>query len=145
MTKEFSSIVELKSIREQKSRLSERENELSSPILTDFSLIPELYSWFKELLAGMACPPNPESVTQRKKFLFIVLFLFAPSVLAGGRLPNGIRAEIAGVFPYVSPCVISNNIADVSFIYQQYKDFRQDIDYIYTEIVKRLRVKGLIE
>ena len=78
MTKEFSSIVELKSIREQKSRLSERENELSSPILTDFSLIPELYSWFKELLAGMACPPNPESVTQRKKFLFIVLFLFAP-------------------------------------------------------------------
>ena len=31
MTKEFSSIVELKSIREQKSRLSERENELSSP------------------------------------------------------------------------------------------------------------------
>ena len=144
MTKEFSSIVELKSIREQKSRLSERENELSSPILTDFSLIPELYTWFKELLAGMACPPNPESVTQRKKFLFIVLFLFAPSVLAGGRLPNGIRAEIAGVFPDVSPCVISNNIADVSFIYQQYKDFRQDIEYLYTEIVKRLQNKGLI-
>ena len=43
MTKEFSSIVELKSIREQKSRLSEREQELSSPILTDFSLIPEIY------------------------------------------------------------------------------------------------------
>ena len=133
MTKEFSSIVELKSIREQKSRLSERENELSSPILTDFSLIPELYTWFKELLAGMACPPNPESVTQRKKFLFIVLFLFAPSVLAGGRLPNGIR------------CVISNNIADVSFIYQQYKDFRQDIEYLYNQILERLKVKGLIK
>lgn len=144
MTKEFSSIVELKSIREQKSRLSEREQELASPILTDLSLIPEIYDWFKELLAGMDCPPNPESVTQRKKFLFIVLFLFAPSVLAGGRLPNGIRAEIAGVFPDVSPCVISNNIADVSFIYQQYKDFRQDIDYLYAEIVKRLRDKGLI-
>lgn len=97
MTKEFSSIVELKSIREQKSRLSEREQELASPILTDLSLIPEIYDWFKELLAGMDCPPNPESVTQRKKFLFIVLFLFAPSVLAGGQLPNGIRAEIAGV------------------------------------------------
>lgn len=145
MTKEFSSIVELKSIREQKSRLSEREQELSLPILTDFSLIPELYSWFKELLAGMACPPNPESVTQRKKFLFIVLFLFAPSVLAGGRLPNGIRAEIAGVFPDVSPCVISNNIADVSFIYQQYKDFRQDIEYLYSQIIERLKVKGLIK
>lgn len=145
MTKEFSSIVELKSIREQKSRLSERENELSTPMLDDLLLIPELYSWFRELLAGMACPPNPESVTQRKKFLFIVLFLFAPSVLAGGRLPNGIRAEIAGVFPDVSPCVISNNIADVSFIYQQYKDFRQDIEYLYNQIIERLKNKGLIK
>lgn len=145
MTKEFSSIVELKSIREQKSRLSEREQELSLPILTDLSLIPEIYGWFKEVFSEVDCPPNPESVTQRKKFLFIVLFLFAPSVLAGGRLPNGIRAEIAGVFPDVSPCVISNNIADVSFIYQQYKDFRQDIEYLYNQILERLKVKGLIK
>ena len=145
MTKEFSSIVELKSIREQKSRLSEREQELSSPVLTDFNLITEVYSWFKEILSDTGCSPNIESVTQRKKFLFIILFLFAPSVLAGGRLPNGIRAEIARVFPDVSPCVISNNIADVSFIYQQYKDFRQDIEYLYNQILERLKVKGLIK
>lgn len=145
MTKEFSSIVELKSIREQKSRLSEREQELSLPILTDLSLIPEIYDWFKEVLSGMDYPSNPESVTQRKKFLFIVLFLFAPSVLAGGRLPNGIRAEISGVFPDVSPCVISNNIADVSFIYQQYKDFRQDIEFIYNQVLEKLKIKGLIK
>ncbi len=145
MSKEFSSIVELKSIREQKSRLSEREQELSLPILTDLSLIPEIYGWFKEILSGMDCPPNLDSATQRKKFLFIVLFLFAPSVLAGGRLPNGVRAEISGVFQDVSPCVISNNIADVSFIYQQYKDFRQDIEYLYNLIVERLKAKGLIK
>ena len=145
MTKEFSSIVELKAIREQKSRLSEREQELSTPMLTDFALIPEIYSWFKEILSQLDCPPNFESVTQRKKFLFIVLFLFAPSVLAGGRLPNGIRAKIAGVFPDVSPCVISNNIADVSFIYQQYKDFRQDIEFIYNQLLERLKIKGVIK
>ena len=137
--------MELKAIREQKSRLSEREQELSSPALCDTSLIPQIYSWFKEILSDTGCPPNIEIVTQRKKFLFIVLFLFAPSVLAGGRLPNGIRAEIAGVFPDVSPCVISNNIADVSFIYQQYKDFRQDIEYLYNKILERLKVKGLIK
>lgn len=145
MTKKFSSIVELKAIREQKSRLSEREQELSAPMLTDFTLIPEIYSWFKEILSQSDCPPNFESVTQRKKYLFIVLFLFTPSVLAGGRLPNGIRSEIASVFPDVSPCVISNNIADVSFIYQQYKDFRQDIEFIYNQILERLKVKGVIK
>ena len=145
MTKEFSSIMELKSIREQKSRLSEREQELSLPILTDFSLIPEIYSWFREILTGMDCPPNPESVTQRKKFLFIILFLFAPSVLAGGRLSNGVRAALSEVFNDLSPCVISNNLSDVVFIYQQYKDFRQDIEYLYNKILERLKAKGLIK
>lgn len=145
MTKEFSSIVELKSIREQKSRLSERETELSSPILTDLKLIPEIYAWFKEIHSTTNKHINSDNVSQRKKFLFIVLFLFAPSVLAGGRVPNGIRSEIARVFPDVSPCVISNNITDVSFIYQQYKDFRHDIEYLYNQILERLKVKDLIK
>lgn len=144
MGKEFSSIIELRTIREQKSRLSERENELSSPILSDIYLLPEVYSLFCDTLEERDCAPKIDSVYQRKKFLFISLFLFAPSVLAGGRLPNGIRAELSKIFPDVSPCVISNNISDVVFIYQQYKDFRQDIDYLYAEIVKRLRDKGLI-
>lgn len=140
MTKEFSSIVELRSIRDQKSKLSERETELSLPLLTDISLIPEIYLWFNEF-----APVSKDAVLQRKKFLFIILFLFAPSVLAGGRLPNGIRAEISKVFPGVSPCVISNNITDVSFIYQQYKDFRQDIEYLYNRILERLKFKELIK
>ena len=144
MGKEFSSIIELMAIREQKSRLSERENELASPILSDASMISDVYSMFCKVLSERDCPPRTDNVYQRKKFLFIALFLFAPSVLAGGRLPNGIRAELARIFPDVSSCVISNNIADVSFIYQQYRDFRQDIEYLYTEIMNRLREKGLI-
>ena len=145
MTKEFSSIMELKAIREQKSRLSEREQELSSPILTDLSLIPDIYSWFNDIVAETDSPSNPDGVMQRKKFLFIVLFLYAPSSLAGERLPNGIRAEIAKVFPDVSPCVISNNIADVSFIYQQYKNFRQDIESIYRRIMEKVQAKEYIK
>lgn len=144
MTKEFSSIIELKAIREQKSRLSERERELSSALLQDTSLIPEIYSWFKDIVAETDHSQNPDGVMQRKKFLFIVLFLYAPSSLAGGRLPN-IRAELANVFPDVSPCVISNNIADVSFIYQQYRNFRQDIEYIYNQVLERLKIKGVIK
>lgn len=144
MVKEFSVVSELKAIREQKSRLSERENELSAPVLSDLELIPVIYEWFKEVLSEMAFPPQVECITQRKKFLFIVLFLFSPSVLAGGRMPNGVRKSLEEVFPNVKPCTISNNLADVVFLYQQYKDFRQDIEYIYTKIVSRLKFKGLI-
>lgn len=141
MVKEFSSIVELKSIREQKSRLSERENELAQPMLTDLSMIPRIYEWFKDILSARDCPPRLESVTQRKKFLFIILFLYSPSTLAGGRLQNGVRAALREVFPEVAPCVISNNISDITFIYQQYKDFRKDVEEIYEGIWRRLEAE----
>lgn len=141
MVKEFSSIVELKSIREQKFRLSERENELAQPLLTDLDMIPRIYEWFKDILSARDCPPRLESVTQRKKFLFIILFLYSPSTLAGGRLQNGVRAALRDVFPEIAPCVISNNIADITFIYQQYKDFRKDVEEIYEGI--RWRLEGI--
>lgn len=137
ITKEFSSITEIKNIREQKSRLSEREAELVSPILTNLEFIPYIYELFKNIVRTMNIPPR-EKIIQRKEFLFIILFLFVPSVLAGGRIPNGVRKSLEHVFPKVKPCTISNNIADVFFLYQQYKYFRSDINIIYKEMLKRL-------
>lgn len=137
ITKEFSSIAEIKNIREQKSRLSEREAELVSPILTNLESIPYIYELFKNIVRTMKIPPR-EKIIQRKEFLFIILFLFVPSVLAGGRIPNGVRKSLEHVFPKVKPCTISNNIADVFFLYQQYKYFRSDINIIYKEMLKRL-------
>lgn len=78
MTKDFSSIMELKAIKEQQAKLSELENRLATPALHDFTQIAQLYECFKDILAERDFPPNIESVIQRKKFLFIVLFLFAP-------------------------------------------------------------------
>lgn len=137
ITKEFSSIAEIKNIREQKSRLSEREAELVSPILTNLESIPYIYELFKNIVRTMNIPSR-EKIIQRKEFLFIILFLFVPSVLAGGRIPNGVRKSLEHVFPKVKPCTISNNIADVFFLYQQYKYFRSDINIIYKEMLKRL-------
>ena len=144
MQKEFSAGVERKSIREQKPRLSEREQELSEPLLHDYSLIEEIYSWFKEMLSGLLLPPCVDSPTQRKKFIFIILFLYSPSALAGGKMKVGLRDKIAEVTGCTGS-LISHNCEDVTFFYQQYKSHRQDIDYIYTEIVNRLKVKGLIK
>ena len=119
-TKEFSSISELKHIREQKSRLSEREAELSVPVLDNISLIPQVYKWFVDISSQIKPDVSFDNVIQRKKFLYVALFLFAPSVLAGGRMPNGIRSELSNVFPDITPCVISNNIREAGFEYKQY-------------------------
>lgn len=138
MLKQFSSIMELKSIKELKSRLTKREAKLSTPLLTDMSRIPQIYDWFKEIISELNLQPNLESVTQRKKFLFVALLLFAPEVLAGGRLPTGLRAELTKLFPKISPYAISHNISDIAFLYQHYKKFRHDIELVYDGIIKKL-------
>lgn len=145
MVKEFSTISEIKSIREQKSRLSERERELSTPVLSDMSYIKEIYQWFCELNGERGCPGRNESAHQRKKFIFIILFLYAPSVLADGRTPIGLRDVIAEVTNMTDNTFISHNIKTVVVMFHHDKHFRHSIDYLYTEIINRLKIKGLIK
>ncbi len=140
----FSEISELKTIRDQKRRLSEREAELSNPILADLTFVPKVYEWFNEISGKRDCPPRKDSVKSRKQFIFIILFLYSPSVLAGGKMPKGLRKAITEAVNLHSESTISDNCADVVFLYQNYKDFRRDIDYLYSEILSRLKVEGLL-
>lgn len=140
----FNKIIRLRKIRIEKSELSEEENALILPMLSDKTLIREVYKTFVEILNERGCPPNIDSVTQRKKFIFIILYLFSPSSLAGGKMAAGLREEMSKVLDIQSKSTISDNCADVVFLYQNYGDFSRDIEYLYTEIVNRLKIKGLI-
>lgn len=135
----FSEIAEIKSIREQMARLSEREAELTAPALTDLDRIRTLYEWFKELQSERNCAPREGGVHQRKMFIFIVIFLYSPSTLAGGRMLKGLREELAIVLDMHNRETISNNCSSVVFMYNQYKYFRRDIEGLYIEIMKRVR------
>ena len=133
----FSNIFELKSIREQKYRLSERESEIAKPVLTDLGMIDTLYEWFKEIaLEGKELPKG--NVSQGKKFIFIILYLYSPTTLAGGKMRAGLREKLAEVFPIKEKSVVSNNTNNLVFSYQLYKYFRQDVERIYKEIILRL-------
>lgn len=135
----FSEIAEIKSIREQKSRLSEREKELTEPMLTDLNMIGQLYEWFKEILVSRNCPGRVDSVTQRKKFIFIVLYLYSPSTLAGGKIAVGLRDYLAITLGLKAPTGISNLCTNIMFLYDNYKNYRKDIEWIFTEITKRIK------
>lgn len=140
----FDKITRLKKIRIEKSKLSEEENNLTRPILSDKKLIYEIYKIFVDLQNERNCPPSLDSSTQRKKFIFIILYMFSPGTLAGGRIPKGLRKIFEEVFSNVNPCTISNNLKNVIFLYQHYKNLRQDIEYLYSEILNRLKFEGLI-
>ena len=134
----FSEIAEIKSIREQKSKLSEREKELTEPILTDLDMIGTLYRWFQELIFQKETF-RLGNVTQRKKFIFIILFLYSPSTLAGGKMMNGLRNKLAEVLGVSAQTAISDNRNNLVFSYQLYKYFRQDVDWIYGEMMERIK------
>ena len=134
----FSEIAEIKSIREQKSKLSEREKELTEPILTDLDMIGMLYRWFQEIISQKEIFRSG-NVTQRKKFIFIILFFFFLSTLAGGKMKNGLRDKLAEVLGVNAQTTISNNRNNLVFSYQLYKYFRQDVDWIYGEMMERIK------
>lgn len=138
MIQDFAIISELKSVREERIRLSAKEQELSEPMLDDYSLVGEIYEWFQEILSERTLPPRADSPLQRKKFIFIILFLYSPKTLAGDKMRIGLRDKIAEVTG-CTRTLISHNCEDVSFFYQQYKCHREDIDFLYVEIMNRLK------
>ena len=68
----FSEISELETIREQKSRLSARERELTTPVLSDVGFISTIYEWFKDLLKDRE-KSRRLLFEDREKFVFIIL------------------------------------------------------------------------
>ena len=144
MTTDFSIITELESVRQQKSHLSERERELSQPLLTSLHLIPTLFQWYCELQGHSGLPERRAGTRFRQKFIFIILFLYSPSALAGGKITKGVRDVLAEVLGFRSPTAISNLCVNVMFYYHNYKDYREDVDCLFTQILARIKINGLI-
>lgn len=138
MELEFEKIINLKNVRVEKSALSERELVLSKPLMTDRSLIKEIYTKFVEVLNERCMPPVSGSVLQRKKFIFIILYLYSPSALAGGKMQKGLRDDISNALGINSVSTISDNCSDVVFLYQNYSDFSKDIDDIFKAVMERI-------
>jgi predicted nucleic-acid-binding protein len=59
-------------------------------------------------------------------------------------MPRGLRDKIAESVNISDKTFISHNIETVVVLYNNYKGFRKDIEYIYSEIVSHLRDEGLI-
>lgn len=135
---DFSNIFKLKKTREQIARLQDQEKELMRPMFDDYGKIQKVYDVFREVLSERDCPPSHQSVYQRKKFLFIVLYLFAPGVLIGDYMPKGLRKVLSDTLDIKSETTISNNCEDIVFLFRNYKDFSSDINELYHEMIKRL-------
>lgn len=102
--------------------------EESAPFVHDQSFIKELHSIYK----GMC---KPETSTTRRAFVFVVLYLYNPSVFVGlKRIGSGFRRNLAKVMQ-CHPTVISHDYNSAYFLYEHYRSFRDIANEIYTRFI----------
>lgn len=140
----YDEISELRLLQSQKSRLLEKEAVLSAPLLTDTGYIRAICEWFGEIQAVSGMHHRLRSVHCRKQFILIVIFLYSPATLAGGRMLTGLRNKIAEAFDIRDVTFISHNIENIVFMYSNYKEFRSEVDHLFAGIMERLKREGIL-
>lgn len=105
------------------------DNELAtSPRLKDLALIPKIYEIFKGIKGGDI------TVNDRKEFIFVVIYLYAPQKLFGGKMPHGMRRAIANVAGITCASFISSTCAELLILYTTYDDFQQEVDRLLNKV-----------
>lgn len=131
-------IAALRTVREKVLELNNAMNELGRPILEDLSLLPRIHRIYQGLFSRRECPEKSSKVYHRQKFIFVALYLYSPKTLAGDRIRMGLRDKIAEVLGLSSGTPISESCSKIMFSYNNYRDFRRDVDIIYGDVVAEL-------
>lgn len=126
-----------------KKQLADVENKYLTPKITQCPDSGIKRIW---MLVNMICFNNPDinTITYSPKhyFLCVVAMIYSPRILAGSFLERGQRNIIAHTLK-LSPSHISNSITKVCNWLEYYRDFRDGVDYLYTEIINRIDTYGL--
>lgn len=107
-------------IKENQRALSKEEFSLSRATYNDYSQIRTIFDMFPDGQMNSA-------FIKRKEFLFVILLLYSPSALAGGRMRRGLR-EVIAVTVGCSCSNVSHDYQNVWFYYISYKKFREDVN-----------------
>ncbi len=131
-------VSKLQEVRKKMYELSELIDKLGDPILSDLDLLPKIYEIYTQLYARRGFAEGAKYVYNRKKFIFVVLYLYCPKALAGERMRTGLRKEISKLFNLGSSTPISDNSAGLMSQYYAYADFQTDVEILLDDIFEEL-------
>ena len=137
----------IREVRTKRDQIVSLQSELNislRPIITDVTLMSDIYKWYKEIYPIEYANSRDATTRFNLCFIFISLLLYSPQVLIGSKIKFGIRNELANILGY-SPCTISGYLQKVEFFYEKYKDYKDTIDFCYDIILSKLEIEGLIE
>ena len=106
-----------KDFEEDIKQTERKVQEALEPSFKDVNLLGEVYNRF---LSFVEKGKRVMDTNNRKKFLFIAVYLFCPSVLIGHTMPRGFRDRIKELIGAKSASTVSNDVANLLFIYNHY-------------------------
>lgn len=107
-------------------------DEVSEPLLFDYSLVPYLHEVFCEIVGE-----NKLYGELRDIFVFIVLYLYAPDKLCGGSVPSGLRKEVGSILGLHAFSVVSRIKEYALFRYETF--FHDEADRIFYLMIHRMQ------
>lgn len=135
----------LQKVRNKMLELSSKMDELGEPILEDLDLLPIIYETYLDFFRNRGWQDKANKVYHRQKLILIVLYLYSPRTLAGGKMRIGLRDKLTELFGLSAKTTISDNSAHAVHLYQHYRDFRRDVDLILTDVVNNLGDRIIIK
>lgn len=127
----------IKKIEQARTALREAfafNESVTYPKLNDLALIPQIYELFEKMKGGKI------KVNDRKEFIFVVIYLYAPNKFFGGKMPQGLRRAITKATKVSCASVISVTCTELLVLYTTYQDFRHNVDELLMKTMNALKL-----
>lgn len=127
----------IKKIEQARTALREAfafNESVTYPKLNDLALIPQIYELFEKMKGGKI------KVNDRKEFIFVVIYLYAPNKFFGGKMPQGLRRAITKATKVSCASVISVTCTELLVLYTTYQDFRHNVDELLMKTMNTLKL-----
>ena len=127
----------IKKIEQARTALREAfafNESVTCPKLNDLDLIHQIYELFEKMKGGKI------KVNDRKEFIFVVIYLYAPNKFFGGKMPQGLRRAITKATKVSCASVISVTCTELLVLYTTYQDFRQNVDELLMKTMNTLKL-----
>lgn len=131
----INTIKALELARKEIAELREYERNATRSMVSCEMNIREVYSTYLNVAKEYGLS---DKMMLRKKFIFIAAWLYAPGVLAGDRMPRGLRQDLMSIFEINAPTAISNNFAEIFFYFRNHKSTQRELTTIANETLRRI-------
>lgn len=122
-------LAQLKEAFEAQRQLRMRIDRMKGGRLSDLSLIPSLYGEYRKIAESEGFSADSRN-GNHKQFLMVLLLLYCPEAVFGGKIPRGFRDAVASAL-HVKGHIVYSMRDRATVWYMTYPEFSNEVDMAY--------------